>query len=110
MPATQALLDEASTHLTAAAFLARCDDAPRAHAVAGVIQLLRAGIAPGTFDAPSTLDAPDAAPGPATVTGRLRAALAALDAVDPLDGPPDLLAWSWQLADLIRILDQSGRP
>jgi hypothetical protein len=104
MPATQALLDEASTHLTAAAFLARCDDAPRAHAVAGLIQLLRAGIAPGTFDAP------DAAPGPATVTGRLRAALVALDAVDPLDGPPDLLAWSWQLADLIRILDQSGRP
>jgi hypothetical protein len=102
-PETQTLLDEAAGHLTAAAYLARRDDAPPAHAVAGVIQLTRAGIAPGTFDAH------DATPDPAAVTGRLRAALAALDAVDPLDGPPDLLAWSWQLADLIRILDGSGR-
>lgn len=101
MPATtQALLDEATDHLTAAASLARRDDAPRAHAVAGVIQLVRSGIAPGTFDTP------DPAPGPVTVTGRLRAALAVLDAVDPLDGPPDLLAWSWQVSDLIRILDR----
>lgn len=101
MPATtQALLDEATNHLTVAATLARRDDTPRAHSVAGVIQMVRAGIAPGTFDTP------DPTPGPATVAGRLRAALAALDAVNPLDGPPDLLAWSWQVADLIHILDR----
>jgi hypothetical protein len=97
---TQALLDEANGHLTAAANLARHDGTPRGHAVAGVIQLTRAGIAPGAFEGL------DPMPGPATVTGRLRAAMAALDRVDPLEGPPDLLAWSLQVADLIRILDR----
>lgn len=103
---TQTLLYEAAGHLTAAAYLARRDDTPRGHAVAGVIQLTRAGIAPGTIDANPTPS------GPSTVAGRLRAALAALDLVDPLDGPPDLLAWSWQVADLIRILerDRAGKP
>jgi hypothetical protein len=104
-PNAQTLLDEATGHLTAAAYLARRDDTPRGHAVAGVIQLTRAGIASGTIDADHTPD------GPNTVAGRLRAALAALDLVDPLDGPPDLLAWSWQVADLIRILegDRAGK-
>jgi hypothetical protein len=95
---TQTLLDEAIDHLTAAANLARRDGTPRGHAVAGVIQLTRAAITPGIFEGP------DPTPGPATVIDHLQAALIALDLVDPLDGPPDLLAWSWQLADLIRVL------
>lgn len=99
-PTTQTLLEQATEHLTAAAHLARRDDdTSRAHAVAGVIQLTRAGIAP------ATLEFVDPTPGPTTTIGRLRAALAALDAIDPIDGPPDLLAWSWQVADLIRILE-----
>lgn len=97
---TQTLLDEATGHLTAAARLARRDDTARGQAIAGVMQMVRAGIAPGTFDVP------DLTPGPGTVTARLRAALAALDAVDALDGPPDMLAWSGQVSDLIRILDR----
>ena len=76
--------------------------ARRGHAIAGVIQLTRAGIAPGTFEAL------DPTPGPATITGRLRAALAALDRVDPLDGPPDLMAWSCRRPTPIR--NPSPRP
>lgn len=95
---TQTLLERAADHLTAAARLARGDDTPRSRAVAGVIELTRAGIAPGSLQyvGPTT--------GPASTLGRLHAALAALDTIDPLDGPPDLLAWTWQVADLIRIL------
>lgn len=107
MPATtQAHLEKATAHLTAAARLARRENTPRGHAIAGLIQMVRAGIAPGTFDAP------DPSLGPLTVVGWLRAALAALDTIDPLDGPSDLLAWSWQVTDLIRILDRdpAGTP
>lgn len=101
---TQTLLDGAAAHLDAASTLARRDGTARGHAVAGLIQLTRAGIAPASFDAP------DLTRGPDTVTGRLRAALTALDSVDPLDGPADLLAWSWHLADLLRTLDPDGTP
>ena len=99
MTDTQTLLKRAADHMTAAARLTRCDDTPSSHAVAGVIELTRAGIAP------ATLEDVDPTPGPTTTIGRLHAALAALDAIDPIDGPPDLLAWSWQVADLIRILE-----
>lgn len=99
MTDTQTLLKRAADHLTAAARLTRCDDTPSSHAVAGVIELTRAGVAPGA------LEDVGPTPGPASTLGRLHAALAALDTIGPLDGPPDLLAWSWQVADLIRILE-----
>lgn len=103
---TQTLLDQATNHLDAAAHLAGRDDTPRGHALAGLIRLTRAGIAPGSFDDP------ELTPGPDTVTGRIRAALAALDSIDPLDGPPDLLARSWHVAELLKILDrdQAAQP
>lgn len=100
---TQTLLDQAAAHLEAAAALARRDDTARGQVVAALIQLTRAGITPGFED----LDLP---PGPDTVIGRLRAALTALDSIDPLDGPADLLAWTAHLADLLQTLDPDGAP
>lgn len=104
---TQTLLDQAAAHLDAAAAHARADDTARGQVVAGLIQLTRAGIAPGSFDLGSFED-PDLTPGPDTVVGRLRAALTALDGIDPLDGPADLLAWSAHLAELLQTLDPDG--
>lgn len=96
---TQTLLDEAGAHLDAAAHLADRDNTPRGRALAGLIRLTRAGITPGSFNDPGPTPRSD------TVAGRIRAALTALDAVDPLDGPPDLLTWTWQVADLLALVD-----
>ncbi len=104
MTAADTLLQQAAAHLDAAADLADAGHTAHGHALAGQIRLNRAGILPDLL-------AGDTPTGPDTVTGRLRAALACLDAIDPLDGPPELPLWAWHLAELARheATNQGGR-
>ena len=105
---TQTRLDEAAAHLDAAAHLADRDNTPRGHALAGLIRLTRAAITPDSLRPSGGFDNPEPTPNPGSAAGPIRAALTALDTVDPLDGPPDLLAWSAQVADLLALVDPDG--
>lgn len=104
MTAADTLLQQAAAHLDAAADLADAGHTAHGHALAGQIRLNRAGILLDfvTGDTPT---------GAETITGQLRAALVCVDAIDPLDGPPDLPFWAWHLAELARnqTSDQGGR-
>ena len=106
-PSTTARLDAATAHLDAAADLAGRGPAPRAAAIAALIHLLRAGISPGLPHDDHPRDTTE------SVHDHLQAALAHLDKVDALDGPPDLPAWAWHVEELIHLLDADpgrGRP
>lgn len=100
-PTTTARLDEAAAHLDAAAALADRDDITSGYALAGQIRLTRAGLQA----APSSQET---IPGPDTVSGRLQAAVTVLDSIAPLDGPPDLAAWTWQISELARLVHAAG--
>lgn len=97
---TTDLIELAAAHLDAAAALA-ADATLYGTALAGQIRLTRAGLQP------SPIDGDQAFPGPGTVTGRLHAAITVLDGIEPLDGPPDLIAWSWQISELARLVDDA---
>lgn len=96
--ATLARLDAAAAHLDAAADLAQADPAPRGAVLAALIRLVRAGVSPGLPDDTRSRDVA------ATVREHLLTALAHLDEVEPLDGPPELAAWAWHLHELIGVV------
>jgi hypothetical protein len=97
---TTARLDAAAAHLDTAADLAQADPAASSAVLAAMIRIVRAGITPGLPDevrAPASTE---------TVREQLLAALDHLDHVEPLDGPPDLLAWAWHLHELVGVVVQ----
>jgi hypothetical protein len=103
-----ALLDKAAGHLSAAAqhadSLADADaDAACSHwsALAGQLRLVGAGLSPTAPHAQIT-------PRPFGVQDHLDAALASLDRIAPLDGPPDLQLWAWRVMDLRAVLATMG--
>jgi hypothetical protein len=100
-----ALLDKAASHLHAAAQHAdnlSDRDADRASslwsALAGQLHLVGAGLSPTVPPAQIT-------PRPFGIQDHLDAALACLDRIAPLDGPPDLQLWAWRVVDLRAVLD-----
>jgi hypothetical protein len=95
-----ALLDKAAAHLSAAAqhadILADADGDGASSlwsALAGQLRLVGAGLSPTAAPAQIT-------PRPFGVQDHLDAALASLDQIAPLDGPPDLQLWAWRIVDL----------
>jgi hypothetical protein len=106
-----ALLDKAAGHVSAAA--QHADNLADADAdglscvwaaLAGQLRLVSGGL---------SLTAPPAeiTPRPFGVQDHLDAALASLDRIAPLDGPPDLQLWAWRVADLRSVLaTMDGRP
>ena len=105
-----ALLDKAASHLHAAAQHADnlsdqdADASSLWSALAGQLRLVGAGLSPTAPPAQIT-------PRPFGIQDHLDAALATLDRIAPLDGPPDLQLWAWQVVDLRAVLDTIGsRP
>lgn len=106
-----ALLDKAAGHLQAAAqhadslTHADADGASSSwSALAGQLRLVGAGLSPGAPYAQIT-------PRPFGIQDHLDAALASLDRIAPLDGPPDLQLWAWRVVDLRSVLaTMDGRP
>jgi hypothetical protein len=104
-----ALLDKAASHLHAAAQHAdnlADQDADGASSLwsarAGQLRLVGAGLSP---------TAPPAEITPRSVPDHLDAALASLDRIAPLDGPPDLQLWAWQVVDLRSVVaSMDSRP
>jgi hypothetical protein len=107
-----ALLDKAASHLQAAAQHAEDLADPNTHpdadrhgdsgsdgtsaswsALAGQLRLVAAGLSPTAQTAPITAR-------PFGIHDHLDAALASLEQIAPLDGPPDLQLWAWQVVDL----------
>ena len=101
----QALLDAAQRHLDAAADSAQraTTDKVKGSALAAQIRLSAAAL-PGASVA-EDYDPP--LPG-ADVATHLREALAALDQIPPLDGPPDLPLCAWHVHELFRIATRPG--
>ena len=106
-----ALLDKAASHLHAAAQHAdnlADRDADGASslwsALAGQLRLVGAGLSPTAPPAqitPRSFGVPD----------HLDAALASLDRIAPLDGPPDLQLWAWRVVDLRSVVaSMDSRP
>jgi hypothetical protein len=99
------LLDRAAGHMHAAAALAESlsseDVFSDWHGLAGQVRLTAAGVS----HTPTTPTDP-----PASVTGRLTSALAVLDGVDPLNGPPDLQLWVWHIRELRDLTAAMERP
>ncbi len=91
---TQDLLDQAHAHLEHAAALA-------SDGFALQVRLAAATLPPLQHHRPVT------APDTPTVHAHLDAALAALDAIDPSDGPADLQLCAWHIHELRR-LEQHG--
>jgi hypothetical protein len=107
-----ALLDKAASHLHAAAQhadnhadnLTNADASSLWSALAGQLRLVGAGLSPTAPPAQIT-------PRSFGVQDHLDAALASLDRIAPLDGPPDLQLWAWQVVDLRSVLDTlDSRP
>ena len=106
-----ALLDKAASHLRAAAQHAdnlADHDADGASSLwstlAGQLRLVGAGLSPTPPPAQIT-------PRPFGIHDHLDVALASLDQIAPLDGPPDLQLWAWRVADLRAVLDtMDSRP
>jgi hypothetical protein len=106
-----ALLDKAAGHLIAAAQHADNLAGPDADAtswpwsaLAGQLRLVAAGLS-------TTAPAADIAPRPFGIQDHLDAALASLDQIAPLDGPPDLQLWAWRVVDLRSVLaTMDGQP
>ena len=106
-----ALLDKAASHLSTAAQhadnLADTDadgDSSPWSALAGQLHLVVAGLSPTAPYAQIT-------PRPFGIQDHLDAALACLDRIAPLDGPPDLQLWAWRVVDLRSgLATMSGRP
>ena len=103
-----ALLDKAAGHLSAAAqhadSLADPDadgPSPPWSALAGQLRLVAAGLSPTAPPAEIT-------PRQSGLQDHLDAALASLDRIAPLDGPPDLQLWAWRVVDLRSVLDTKG--
>jgi|GEM_PF-1468745 len=101
---TSALLEKAASHLQAAAQHADHLAGPNAEpggggtsplwsALAGQLRLVAAGLSPS---APT----PQITARPFGIHDHLDAALASLEQIAPLDGPPDLQLWAWQVVDL----------
>ena len=99
-----ALLDRAASHLQAAAqhadnladlgaHLGGGDTSASWSALAGQLRLVAAGLSPTAQTAPITAR-------PFGIHDHLDAALASLEQIAPLDGPPDLQLWAWQVVDL----------
>lgn len=97
-PAT--LLAEAVQHLCRAAMLAE-DTGPDGDALAGQIRLAAATI-------PATWDPDDELPTGGDLHAHLEQALACLDRIPPLDGPPDLPVIAWHVHELRRIVALAG--
>lgn len=106
-----ALLDKAASHLHAAAQHAdnladRDADGTSAlwSALAGQLRLVGAGLSPTSPPAEIT-------PRSFGVQDHLDAALASLDRIAPLDGPPDLQLWAWRVVDLRSVVaSMDSRP
>lgn len=95
----QHLIDVTHQHLAAAADAARsqADDKIAGHMLAAEIELAAATLPP-----PSRPPDPSGPPG-ALPVHHLAAAITALDAIDPLDGPADLPLCAWHVHELARI-------
>ena len=109
-----ALLDKAASHMHAAALhadnLANQDPdgadgaSSRWSGLAGQLRLVGAGLSP-------TAPTAEITPRPFGIQDHLEAALASLDRIAPLDGPPDLQLWAWRVMDLRSVLGtMNGRP
>lgn len=106
-----AMLDKAAGHLHAAALHAETladrdadttDGAPLFWmGIAGQLRLVGAGLSP-------TAPAAEVTPRPLGIQDHLDSALASLDRIAPLDGPPDLQLWAWRVADLRSALKSMG--
>ena len=106
-----ALLDKAASHLHAAAQHADnlADQDPDGasslwSALAGQLRLVFAFLPPPSPPSeitPRSFGVPD----------HLDAALASLDRIAPLDGPPDLQLWAWRIVDLRSVVaSMDSRP
>lgn len=89
------LLDQAAGLMHAAATIAESrggdDIFSEWHGLASQIRLTSAGLS----HAPSVVTDP-----PTTVAGCLASAMATLDRISPLAGPPDLTLWIWHIREL----------
>ena len=94
---TDALIAEATTRLARAANLAGQRGTAASDALAAQIRLARATLTTAPPDEPS--DAPHGS----SVLAELHGALDALDLVEPLKGPPELLLVGWNIAELTRL-------
>jgi hypothetical protein len=97
MPETDALLVTAADHLEFAAGLAEPQDPD----LAGQIRLAAATL-PAEPDLRATPD------GPAEVHEQLALAIACLDRIAPLAGPPDLQLSVWHLHQLLQVPTRAG--
>lgn len=106
----QDLIDLAHRHLAAAAAAARArvGDPVASHSFAAQVELATATLPP-----PSRPIDP-IPPRGARLVHHLLAAITALDAIDPLDGPADLPLCAWHVHELARIArtrsDTTGTP
>ncbi|MFW5473126.1 hypothetical protein ACOCJ5_07450 [Knoellia sp. CPCC 206450] len=98
------LIAEATRRLGCAANLAQQPDTPAGDAFAAQIRLTRATLT----TAPSG-EVPDDPRG-TSVVAELERALAALDLIDPLEGPPELLLAAWNIAELTRLARRNQHP
>ena len=98
------LLDDAAGLMHAAASLAESrggDDAfSEWHGLASQIRLTAAGVS----HSPSAVTEP-----PPSITGCLASAMAALERIAPLAGPPDLTLWIWHLHELRDLAEHMER-
>ena len=104
-PRAYALIDLAHRHLDAAADSAQglTTDRVTGSAFAAQIRLAAATLPEAATDEVDV----SALPG-ADVATHLRNALAALDEIPPLDGPPDLPLCAWHIHELFRIATRPG--
>ena len=91
------LIAEATNCLGRAAVLAEQQDTPAGDAFAAQIRLTRATLTNAQPDEPANY------PHGTSVLAELDNALAALDLIDPLVGPPELLLAAWNIAELTRL-------
>ena len=95
---TDAHLAEATTRLARAAHLAAQRGTAASDALAAQIRLARATLTTAPPEEAS------AAYPESSVLAELHGAVDALDRVEPLDGPPELLLVGWNIAELIRLV------
>lgn len=101
----QALIDLAHRHLDAAADSAQgaTTDKVTGSAFAAQIQLAAAALPEAATDEVDVSPIPDA-----DIATHLRNALAALDQIPPMEGPPDLPLCAWHIHELFRIATRPG--